>query len=74
MNFIIVDVPLLVFATKIDKICDNVDEDVEEVFFSNAVKKTVDIVSDAIAIPRSDVFPVKNYDRENSAEQHKYTP
>lgn len=58
----------LVLATKIDKICSDVDKDVEEVFVSNTVKKTVDKVSDVIAIPRSHVLPVKNF-----AEQHKYT-
>lgn len=70
MNFVFVDIPLLVLVTKIDKVCSDVDKDVEEVFFSNAVKKTVDKVSDVIAIPRSHVLPVKNYEKE---EQLKYT-
>lgn len=70
MNFVIVEVPLLVLVTKIDKICRDVDKDVEEVFFSNAVKKTVDKVSDAIAIPRSHVLPVKNYEKERTVQNN----
>lgn len=62
------EVPLLVLVTKIDKVCRDVDKDVEEVFFSNAVKKTVDKVSDVIAIPRSHVLPVKNYEEERTLQ------
>ncbi|XP_052678117.1 interferon-induced protein 44-like [Crassostrea angulata] len=64
------DVPLLVLVTKIDKVCSDVDKDVEEVFFSNAVKKTVDKVSDIIAIPRSHVLPVKNYEKERTLQNN----
>lgn len=62
------EVPLLVLVTKIDKVCRDVDKDVEEVFFSNAVKKTVDKVSDVIAIPRSHLLPVKNYEKERTLQ------
>lgn len=71
MNFVFVDIPLLVLVTKIDKVCSDVDKDVEEVFFSNAVKKTVDKVSDVIAIPRTSGKELRK--REDSAEQLKYT-
>lgn len=70
MNFVFVDIPLLVLVTKIDKVCSDVDKDVEEVFFSNAVKKTVDKVSDIIAIPRSHVLPVKNYEKERTLQNN----
>ncbi|XP_034306903.2 interferon-induced protein 44-like [Magallana gigas] len=64
------DVPVLVLVTKIDKVCSDVDKDVEEVYFSNAVKKTVDKVSDVIAIPRSHVLPVKNYEKERTLQNN----
>lgn len=70
MNFVFVDIPLLVLVTKIDKVCSDVDKDVEEVFFSSAVKKTVDKVSDVIAIPRSHVLPVKNYEKERTLQNN----
>lgn len=70
MYFVIVDVPVLVLVTKIDKVCSDVDKDVEEVYFSNAVKKTVDKVSDVIASPRSHVLPVKNYEKERTLQNN----
>lgn len=66
INF--VDVPLMVFETKIDKVCSDVDKDVEEVFYSETVKSSVDKVADVIAIPRSHVFPIKNYEKEGSLQ------
>lgn len=50
MNFVFVDIFFLVFVMKIDKVCSDVDKDVEEVFFSNVVKKIVDKVLDVIVI------------------------
>lgn len=66
INFVFLDVPLMVFETKIDKVCSDVDKDVEEVFYSESVKTSVDKVADVIAIPRSHVFPIKNYEKEGS--------
>lgn len=68
INFVFLDVPLMVFETKIDKVCSNVDKDVEEVFYSESVKTSVDKVADVIAIPRSHVFPIKNYEKEGSLQ------
>ncbi|XP_062590729.1 interferon-induced protein 44-like [Saccostrea cucullata] len=61
-------IPLLVFATKIDKVCSLVDENVQEVFHSQAVKEMVENIADSIAIPKAHVLPVKNYEREGCLE------
>lgn len=66
--FVFLDIPLMVFETKIDKVCSEVDRDVEEVFYSETVKSSVDKVADVIAIPRSHVFPIKNYEKEGSLQ------
>lgn len=58
----------MVFETKIDKVCSDVDKDVEEVFYSETMKTSVDKVADVIAIPRSHVFPIKNYEKEGSLQ------
>lgn len=65
---IVRDIPLMVFATKIDKVCSDVDKDVEEVFYSETVKSSVEKVAEVIAIPRCHVFPVKNYEKEGSLQ------
>lgn len=62
------DVPLLVFVTKIDKVCRIVDKVVEQVFFSETVRTTLDKVAEIIAIPRYHIFPVKNYEKEGSLQ------
>lgn len=66
--FVLLDIPLMAFVTKIDKVCSDVDRDVEEVFYSESVKLSVDKVADVIAIPRSHVFSVKNYKKEGSLQ------
>lgn len=65
---IVRDVPLMVFKTKIDKVCSDVDRDDEEVIYTENVKTSVDEVTDVIVIPRSHVFPIKNYEKEESLQ------
>ncbi|XP_034306896.2 interferon-induced protein 44 [Magallana gigas] len=57
-------VPQLAFLTKMDKICETVNKDVSKMFTSSAVEDTVNKTADIIAIPRSHVLPVKNYEKE----------
>lgn len=66
--FVFLDVPLMVFKTKIDKVCSDVDRDDEEVIYTENVKTSVDEVTDVIVIPRSHVFPIKNYEKEESLQ------
>lgn len=54
--------------TKIDKVCRFVDKSIDEVFFSEAVRTTLDKVAEIIAIPRYHIFPVKNYEKEGSLQ------
>ncbi|XP_062622114.1 interferon-induced protein 44-like [Saccostrea cucullata] len=61
-------IPLLVFVTKIDKVCSSVDDDIQEVFHSQVIKEMVDKIAEGITIPRAHVLPVKNYEREGCLE------
>ncbi|XP_061167744.1 interferon-induced protein 44-like [Saccostrea echinata] len=59
-------IPQAIYLTKLDKICPDVDDDVKKIFTSNTCKQAVDTVADVIGVPRSHVFPVKNYEKETS--------
>ncbi|XP_045177429.2 interferon-induced protein 44-like [Mercenaria mercenaria] len=56
----------VVLVTKIDKVCSHVEEDVSTVFQSLAIQELVDKVSGILGVPRSNVLPVKNYEKELS--------
>lgn len=57
-------IPHLVFLTKIDKICKLVDKDVSKTYKSSNVEDAIDEAAATIAIPRSQVLPVRNYEKE----------
>ncbi|XP_065936898.1 interferon-induced protein 44 [Magallana gigas] len=57
-------IPQLAFLTKMDKICERVNKDVSKMFTSSVVEDAVNKAADIIAIPRSHVLPVKNYEKE----------
>jgi len=50
--------------TKIDKVCEQVCEDVSRVFCSISVRDCVDKVSMVMGLPRSQILPFKNYESE----------
>lgn len=56
--------PQVVFLTKLDKICPDVNEDVTNTFTSSAVCNAVEKVADIMGLPRAHVLPVKNYESE----------
>lgn len=58
-------IPQLAFLTKMDKICETVNKDVSKMFSSSVVEDVVNKAADIIAIPRSHVLPVKNYEKES---------
>ncbi|XP_062597458.1 interferon-induced protein 44-like isoform X2 [Saccostrea cucullata] len=62
-------IPQTVYLTKLDKICPNVDQDVTKLFLSNTCKQAVDKVAEMIGVPRSHVFPVKNYEKETRLQE-----
>lgn len=62
--YLFIDIPHLVFLTKTDEICELVEKDVSKIFTSSLVEDAVNKAADIIAIPRSHVLPVKNYEKE----------
>lgn len=61
-------IPHLVFLTKIDEICELVSDDVSKVYKSKTVRDAVNRAADLFAIPRSNVLPVKNYEKEHELQ------
>lgn len=59
-------IPHLVFLTKIDKLCKLVEKDVSKTFKSRDVEDAVNNAAEIIALPRSQVLPVKNYEKETT--------
>ncbi|XP_052679954.1 interferon-induced protein 44-like [Crassostrea angulata] len=57
-------IPHLVFLTKIDKVCKLVEKDVSKTYKSSNIEDVIDEAAATIAIPRSQVLPVKNYEKE----------
>ena len=52
----------MVILTKIDRICPYVAEDVSQVYHSMAIKEHVDVISEKLGIPKSQVLPVSGID------------
>ncbi|OWF39884.1 interferon-induced protein 44-like [Mizuhopecten yessoensis] len=63
-------IPRAVLLTNIDRICEEVSDDVSKVFFSAAVEECVNKVSMMMGLPQSHVLPVKNYHREVQLDQN----
>ncbi|XP_061186906.1 uncharacterized protein LOC133195036 [Saccostrea echinata] len=61
-------IPQTVYLTKLDKICPLVDDDVRRIFNSEACKQAVNKAAEVIGLPRSHVFPVKNYEKETQLQ------
>ncbi|XP_033754690.1 interferon-induced protein 44-like [Pecten maximus] len=63
-------VPQVVLLTKIDRICEEISDDVSKVFFSPAMKESVDKVAMVMGLPRSNILPIKNYECEVELDQN----
>ncbi|KAL3872714.1 hypothetical protein ACJMK2_035920 [Sinanodonta woodiana] len=63
-------VPQTVILTKVDKVSETVEADVSKVFQCDKVKDVVDKVSQTLGIPRSNIFPIKNYENETELDQN----
>ncbi|WAR29772.1 IFI44-like protein [Mya arenaria] len=61
-------IPLAIIMTKIDKLHEEIAENLADVFKRPEVKTAVDQVSEAFGIPPNHVFPVKNYHSEMETE------
>ncbi|XP_061187449.1 interferon-induced protein 44-like [Saccostrea echinata] len=62
------NIPQVVYLTKLDKVCAKVNEDASNMFYSQAVRDTVDKVADVMGLPRGYIMPIKNYESETSLE------
>ncbi|KAK3610856.1 hypothetical protein CHS0354_039127 [Potamilus streckersoni] len=63
-------VPQTVILTKVDKVSEIVQGDVSKVFQCEKVKNVVDKVSQTLGVPRSNIFPIKNYENETELDQN----
>ncbi|XP_021375407.1 interferon-induced protein 44-like isoform X2 [Mizuhopecten yessoensis] len=63
-------IPQVVLLTKIDRICEEISNDISKVFFSPRMKDCVDRVSMVMGLPRSHILPVKNYESEVELDQN----
>ncbi|XP_041353070.1 interferon-induced protein 44-like [Gigantopelta aegis] len=62
-------IPQVVLLTKVDRVCQEVEQDLSQVFYSQAVQDLVDEVSQLVGLPRAHILPVKNYEREMELDQ-----
>ncbi|XP_060088063.1 interferon-induced protein 44-like [Heteronotia binoei] len=60
----LLDVPQLVILTKVDEICSFLEEDISYVYKSKLVEKQMQLTSERLGIPLSQIVPVKNYSSE----------
>ncbi|XP_053379816.1 interferon-induced protein 44-like [Mercenaria mercenaria] len=58
------DIPQVVLLTKIDKLCKDVQSDISFVHKSWIVEEHVDKASQLLGLPRCNILPVKNYEKE----------
>ncbi|WAR29762.1 IFI44-like protein [Mya arenaria] len=61
-------IPFVVILTKIDKLHEDIADNLTDVFKRPEVNQAVEKVSEALGIPPNHVFPVKNYYREVETE------
>ncbi|XP_061187448.1 interferon-induced protein 44-like [Saccostrea echinata] len=62
------NIPQVVYLTKLDKVCPKVNEDASNMFYSPAVRDTVNKVADVMGLPRGHILPIKNYENETSLD------
>lgn len=63
------EIPQLILLTKIDKVCDSVDEDTAYVFKSKKVEEHIEKASALLGLPRGDILPMKNYEKEAELDE-----
>ncbi|XP_048258954.1 interferon-induced protein 44-like isoform X2 [Haliotis rufescens] len=56
--------PQVVLLTKVDKACEVVNKDMSQLFLSAAIRGLVEKTAELFGLPRSHVYPVKNYEDE----------
>ncbi|WAR29763.1 IFI44-like protein [Mya arenaria] len=63
-----VGIPIVVILTKIDKLHEEIEDNLADIFKCQEIKAVVDQVSETLGIPPNHVFPVKNYHSEMETE------
>ncbi|XP_053532153.1 interferon-induced protein 44-like isoform X2 [Ictalurus punctatus] len=58
------NLPQVVILTKVDEICPLVKQDLMKVYTSKKIKEKMQVCSNLLGIPLSNIFPVKNYHEE----------
>ncbi|WAQ94437.1 IF44L-like protein [Mya arenaria] len=56
-------------VTKIDKLCEKTEENVNNTFISQTVKEAVEKVSELFKFPRNNIWPIKNYEEEVESDE-----
>ncbi|XP_071079865.1 interferon-induced protein 44-like [Haliotis cracherodii] len=62
-------IPQTVLLTKIDTVCSVVDQDLSQIFHSSKIADLVGKTAELMGLPRSHIFPVKNYVQEMELEK-----
>ncbi|XP_072535224.1 interferon-induced protein 44-like [Salminus brasiliensis] len=63
------DLPQVVFMTRVDKACPLTAEDLHNVYKSKKIKQNMEKCSGALGVPLNCIFPVKNYYKETEISE-----
>ncbi|XDV11123.1 hypothetical protein PO909_000145, partial [Leuciscus waleckii] len=61
-------IPQVVVMTKVDEACPLVNNDLRKIYTSKKIKEKMELCSDKLGLPLSNIFPVKNYHEEINTE------
>ncbi|KAK7162209.1 hypothetical protein R3I94_004761 [Phoxinus phoxinus] len=61
-------IPQVIVMTKVDEACPLVNKDLRKIYTSKKIKEKIQMCSDKIGVPLSNIFPVKNYHDEIDTE------
>lgn len=62
------DIPCLVVCTAVDLVCDHVEKDIRNVFYSRNIQKLFTMVSERSGFPLNMIHPQRNYVKETQTE------
>ncbi|XP_052401182.1 interferon-induced protein 44-like [Carassius gibelio] len=57
-------IPQVVVMTKMDEACPLVEKDLRKMYTSKKIKKNMELCSAKLGLPLTNIFPVKNYNKE----------
>ncbi|XDV14548.1 hypothetical protein PO909_014783, partial [Leuciscus waleckii] len=61
-------IPQVIVMTKVDEACPLVNKDLRKIYTSKKIKEKIQMCSDKIGVPLTNIFPVKNYHDEIDTE------